>query len=128
MHELSVACSIVEHALAAAQASRAGRIMRVRCRVGALCGVVSDALRFAWDMACADTACAGALLEIEEVPLTIRCARDGRAWPLADALTFCCPDCGGPPSELLSGRELELVSIECESGAAESRTGDTPSA
>lgn len=65
MHELSIAASIVE--IAAEEAGRhGGRVEVVHLKVGALSGVVKDALLFSWDLACGDTPIAGATLAIEE--------------------------------------------------------------
>jgi hydrogenase nickel incorporation protein HypA/HybF len=58
MHELSVAMSIV--ATAREQAERRGvQVTAVHLRLGALSGVVKDALFFSCEMACKDTPLAG---------------------------------------------------------------------
>jgi hydrogenase nickel incorporation protein HypA/HybF len=64
MHELSIAASIVE--IASEEASRRGcRVEAVHLRLGALSGVVREALEFSWELACGETPVAGARLEIE---------------------------------------------------------------
>jgi hydrogenase nickel incorporation protein HypA/HybF len=64
MHELSIAASIVE--IASEEAERqGGRVDVVHLKVGALTGVVRDALLFSWDLACEETPVAGAKLQIE---------------------------------------------------------------
>lgn len=65
MHELSIAASIVEIATEEAQ-RHGGRVGAVHLKLGALSGVVKDALLFSWDLACGDTPIAGAQLAIEE--------------------------------------------------------------
>ena len=74
MHELSIAMRVVE-TLTEDLADEPGDVVSVRLRVGALSGVVSDALRFAWDVACRDTRLDGAALEIDEVAARIWCDR-----------------------------------------------------
>ena len=64
MHELSIAASIVELASEEAERQR-GRVEVVHLKLGALSGVVRDALLFSWDLACDQTPLAGAKLEIE---------------------------------------------------------------
>ncbi len=66
MHELSIAMSIVE--AASDEAHRLGdpRVEAVHLKLGALCGVVKDALLFAWQLACEDSPIAGCRLEIED--------------------------------------------------------------
>lgn len=69
MHELSIAASIVE--IASEEAARqGGRVECVHLKLGALSGVVPDALRFSWDLACEETPLAGAKLEIQGAPGT----------------------------------------------------------
>jgi len=64
MHELSIAAEIVE--IAREEAARRGcRVEAVHLKVGALAGVVREALLFSWDVACEATPLAGAKLEIE---------------------------------------------------------------
>jgi len=67
MHELSIAMSIVELATEESE-RRNARISAVYVTLGALSGVVKDALEFCWQVACQDTALAGARLEVEETP------------------------------------------------------------
>ena len=79
MHELSIAVAIVESAEEEAQ-RHGERVDAVYVKVGALSGVVKDALLFSWDLACADTSLAGARLEIEEIPVrrVVRSVRRGK--------------------------------------------------
>jgi hydrogenase nickel incorporation protein HypA/HybF len=64
MHELSIAASIVD--IACEEAGRyGGRVEVVHLKLGALSGVVREALEFSWDLACDQTPVAGARLEIE---------------------------------------------------------------
>lgn len=67
MHELSIALNIVEIATAEAARQGAARVDAVHLRLGALSGVVKDALLFSWDLACQETAVEGARLAVEEV-------------------------------------------------------------
>lgn len=114
MHELSIALYMVEQASRAARQHDARRVKSVRARIGVMSGVVKDALLFSWDVAAKGTLCEGAALQIEDVPLTVRCPKDGAAKALAFPPRFRCPDCGEPTPEILTGRELELDSLEWE--------------
>jgi hydrogenase nickel incorporation protein HypA/HybF len=68
MHELSVALSLIE--LAAEEGERqGGRVCAVHIKLGALAGVVKDALVFSFEIACLDTPLAGSQLVIEDTPL-----------------------------------------------------------
>jgi hydrogenase nickel incorporation protein HypA/HybF len=65
MHELSIAASIVEIATEEA-AKHGGRVEIVYLKLGAMSGVVKDALLFSWDLACVETPIEGAKLEVED--------------------------------------------------------------
>src|SRR5579862_4129358 len=58
MHELSIAMGIVEAATEEAQ-KRGVQVSAVHLRLGALSGVVKDALLFSYEVACQDTALQG---------------------------------------------------------------------
>ena len=114
VHELSIAQSLIEAACEAAEQAGAARVLRLSTRIGVLAGVVKEALQFSFELAAENTACAGARLEIEDVPLSVMCPRCEVPRTLETQWRFVCPECGTPTAEILSGRELELVSVEIE--------------
>ena len=63
MHELSIAIGIVEAATEEAQ-RRGVRVSAVHLRLGALSGVVKDALLFSYEVACEDTPTGGMSLSV----------------------------------------------------------------
>jgi hydrogenase nickel incorporation protein HypA/HybF len=64
MHELSIAAGIVE--IVSEEAMRRGcKVEAVHLKVGALSGVVREALEFSWDVARSDSPVAEARLEID---------------------------------------------------------------
>jgi hydrogenase nickel incorporation protein HypA/HybF len=113
MHELSVALSILD--LVAEEAERrGGRVAAVHVKLGPLSGVVRDALLSAYDLAREGTPFADTTLLIRDVPLVAWCPGCG----VERALNFpelCCPACGTPTPDVVSGRELEVVALEIES-------------
>ncbi|HEX4000304.1 MAG TPA: hydrogenase maturation nickel metallochaperone HypA [Pirellulales bacterium] len=121
MHELSIAQSLIELACEAAARDRCERVTRLFVRVGALSGVVKEALEFSFELAAEDTPCAGATLEIESVGLTVHCPKCDATKTVGGDYLFCCPTCGSPTPEILSGRELELVSVEVDEYAPANR-------
>jgi hydrogenase nickel incorporation protein HypA/HybF len=114
MHELSIAMSIVE--LAEEESVRHGgvRITAVHLRLGALAGVVKDALLNSYEMACENTPLAGSRLVIQEVPGVIHCGQCNTNITAAALEWFRCPRCGSPGSGIVQGKELEVVSLEVE--------------
>jgi len=111
MHEAAIIQSAIEMAIAQAHAAGAARLHRVRLRVGALSGVVPDALEFAYEAVCRGTMAAGSRLEIETVPAACWCRVCAMEFAPAESLSEC-PRCHGFSSELRRGRELELTSLE----------------
>lgn len=112
MHELSIALSLVELAGGAARRAGAAQVTAVHLRLGAMAGVVREALEFSFPLAAEGTALEGARLEIEPVPLVVACAPCGRDVQPAAPGSFRCPICGTPSAAIVGGRELELVALE----------------
>jgi hydrogenase nickel incorporation protein HypA/HybF len=115
MHELSIAMSIVEVAEEESERRGGVRVVAVHLRVGLLAGVSKEALLSSYEMACDNTALAGSQLVVEDIPGIIYCsACDGRH-PVRAPEWFCCAACGSLATELVQGKELEVVSLEVES-------------
>ena len=112
MHELSIAMSIVEGASEEAVNRGAERVHAVHLKLGALSGVVKDALLFSYELACKDTPLEGSMLLIEEAPVVVYCATCDAKKTLNSIQRFCCPSCGTLAPEVVSGKQLELVAIE----------------
>lgn len=74
MHELSIAMSILDAAMDESQ-SRSVKVSAVHLRLGALSGVVKDALLFSYEVACQDTPLQGTRLIIEDVPVVVFCPK-----------------------------------------------------
>ncbi len=112
MHELSIAMSLIE--AACEEAGRLGgvRVEALHLRLGALSGVVREALEFSFELAAAGTAIEGARLEIEEIPVTVLCPRCGEERQLLSLQHFRCPVCDTPTPDVVHGRELELTALE----------------
>lgn len=111
MHELSIAMSIVE--LAEEEAERRGvQIEAVHLKLGALSGVVREALLSCYEMACENTALHGSRLVVEDVAVEIFCATCQARRVLSSMQLFCCPECGNPSSEIVHGKELEVSALE----------------
>ena len=116
MHELSIAMSIVDLAQEEAVRQGAGvHVEAVHVRLGALCGVVKDALLFSYEVACQNTPLVGSRLIVEEVPPMIHCEMCGDTVPATAPEWFLCPRCGNLSTELVQGRELQLFAIEVAS-------------
>jgi hydrogenase nickel incorporation protein HypA/HybF len=113
MHELSIMQSALRVALDQARQAGARRVHLIRLRIGALSGVVPDALEFAFEALAPGTAAETAKLAIEHVPARFWCATCTREFQSDDMFAEC-PDCHGLSGELRAGREMELASLEID--------------
>lgn len=111
MHELSIAMSIVDMAIEEAE-RREVAIDAVHLDLGALSGVVADALLFAYEMACAGTPLEGSRLMIRQIPIEVYCPACNAQKILNSMQWFCCPECGAPTSDVLHGKELAITALE----------------
>lgn len=112
MHELSIAYSLVNVASEAAQDANVKQVEAVHLRLGALSGVVKDALLFSYDIATQGTLLEGSRLEIEELPVMIKCPNCEDGCQLASIQRFRCPIYDIPTANIVQGRELEIKSLE----------------
>lgn len=113
MHELSIALSLVDMAREEAE-KLGGRVCALHLRIGALSGVVPEALMASYEMACAATPLEGSRLVIEDVPVVVYCPQCDAERELSSVQFFCCAVCGTPTSQVERGRELELFALEIE--------------
>lgn len=113
MHELSIAKSLIEMACDYAESEGANRVTQISIRLGSE-SIVFRSLYFCFDAAANDTLCEGALLDIEEVPLSAHCPACNEVKFLPCRTSFRCPDCGTPTPNILTGREMQLVSLNLE--------------
>src|SRR5579859_5386138 len=113
MHELSIAMGIVEAATEEAQ-KRGVQVSAVHLRLGALSGVVKDALMFSWEVACQDTQLQGSQLIVDEVPVIVFCTQCHAERELPSVQSFACPVCGAATMDIRQGKELEVFAIEVQ--------------
>jgi hydrogenase nickel incorporation protein HypA/HybF len=115
MHELSIMESALNLALDQAQQAGASRVHRIHLRIGTLSGVVPEALQFAFEALAPGTLAEGARLTIDPVPARFWCADCAQEFA-ADDFFAECPACRRPSGDLRAGREMELASLEIETG------------
>ncbi len=111
MHELSIAMSILDMAEEEAGRRRA-EVDAIYVKLGALSGIAKEALLSAYDLARTETTLETARLVIEEVPVMIFCPRCKAPRGVHSIQQLCCSECETPSSEILQGRELQVVALE----------------
>jgi hydrogenase nickel incorporation protein HypA/HybF len=109
MHELSMCGSIYEIVGRAA----AGRpVAVIHLRVGQLRQVVPETLTYCWTLVSDQTELAGSQLEVDSVPVTLRCLDCDSSTTLADELLLLCTQCDGIHVSVTTGEEFMLTSLE----------------
>ncbi len=112
MHEMGIATQIIEIAKNAIPSGiENARVESVNIKVGKLSAVVPASLRFCFEIASKETLLSGASLNIEEIPVKALCKSCKNRWTINEPV-FTCPECGEKTIDILSGRELDVVSIE----------------
>ncbi len=112
MHEASIAMNVLDTVLAECRQRGFQRIEAVRLRIGRASGILPDALRFAFDIAKADTAADQAELHIELVPLGGHCRDCGHDFETPERVVFECPHCHGNDFSVARGYEMDIVDME----------------
>ena len=113
MHELAVCQGMLRQVMDIVRQEQARTVTRILVRIGPLSGVEPQLLAQAFPIASAGTPAAGAVLELESLPVRVRCEQCGVESD-ASPNRLLCGACGDYHTHLLSGDELLLVSVELE--------------
>lgn len=107
MHELAITQGVVDQI-----SERLGdaKVARVALEIGLLSGVVSDSVRFCFDVCTQGTTLEGARLEITQTAGRGRCRQCGASFDVDDLLALC--RCGSADFELVAGQELKIREVE----------------
>src|ERR1700734_1425079 len=112
MHELSIAISMIDQITEESESRGGLDVEAVHLKLGAFSGVDKEALRFAYELACEGSALQGSRLVIETIPLVIYCAACQKDRIPPSVYQLCCPECATPGQKIVSGREIEVASLE----------------
>ncbi len=105
--------SLINVAEDAARAERAERIEAIFVEIGALAGVVPEALEFAFGGAREGTMAADARLEVTYLPAIAYCASCRSEFELDNRFGIAvCPVCDSPSADLRQGREMHVSHLE----------------
>ena len=119
MHEMGITQSILAASFDAAREAGATRITEIRISVGEMTETVDFALQFAFEALTPETMAEGAQLVITKVPAKSRCNECGTEYA-HDRFQMLCTNCGSMNVELLQGRELQIDSVEADTGEDDS--------
>jgi hydrogenase nickel incorporation protein HypA/HybF len=112
MHEMGIAQELVRIALESIPEDiQDPKVETINLKIGKLAAVVEHSLTFCFEILVKETPLEGARLEISQVPVRIRCEKCSHEWEV-DHPVFQCPECSDGEVRLLTGREIEITSIE----------------
>ena len=111
MHELSICQQIVKQVDEIALQNQAVAVESITLRIGPLSGVEAALLKQAFPFAAVQTLAENAELIIEKCPVVILCQTCG-AKSNAVSNKLVCSQCGDYHTQLVSGDEMLLASVE----------------
>lgn len=110
MHEMAITQGIVDLCL---QHAGGRPVLTVVVEIGALSGVVPEALEFCFSACCCDTTAENARLEIHQTEGRGSCFSCGLEQPI-ERLYDPCRKCGNYSLEITHGEEMRVVEIEVD--------------
>lgn len=112
MHELSVCQALLAQVETVAQQHQATEVKQIILQVGALSGLEPELLQQAFSIAqTLSPLTQHATLQIESLPIRVHCAACGME-TTATVNRLICGNCGNWQTQLVSGHELLLKSID----------------
>lgn len=120
MHELSMADAMVKTILDVAEKNDATEVLEATIEVGKLTMLNPEQLKFLLDVLVENTLLENATINIEEVPVEIRCNACDYTGPanMDDSDHYMaivkCPECNERNLEITAGRECNVKNIKIE--------------
>ena len=111
MHELTLARSLIELVDEYCSGEQAAGVSKINIRLGEL-SAMTRALHFCFSTVAVGTSCEGAILNIDEIPLTVFCPTCDAVKSPTGKYSFRCSECGMPTPKIVTGKEMELTSIQ----------------
>ena len=112
MHELGIVFHLMDLVEQVAEEHELSSVARVHLRLGEVSGVLPDYLQDCWRWAAdKQDLTRGAELDVEQVDAVTLCHACGTTYGTVEHGRTC-PTCGSPDTVLVSGLEIELVTIE----------------
>lgn len=117
MHEMAIAQGVLDIARDELRKHAATQLHCVRVQYGLLSGIVPDSLTFAFEMLVKGSELDGACLELQELPVRLRCCACGTVFepPRDELLAALCPACAQPIGHIVEqGKELRILSMDMD--------------
>lgn len=120
MHEFSIASGILENVIKEAEKHHAKKVTGITLQIGRLSMISPEQLCFALEILSEKTIAEGAKLDIETLPLEVKCesGHKSRIEPIGKSLyrmimNVRCPACG-KKADICGGRECIIKEINAE--------------
>jgi len=113
LHELGLTQNIIDLAIEHAEREQARRVRTITVEIGALSGVMAEAVQFAFDVCSKGTLADGAHLEIRPIAGRGQCLDCHRLAEIS-TLTHVCPHCGNLALEIIAGQEMTFTEMEID--------------
>ncbi len=113
MHEIKIAEDLSAIVLEIAKRENLSRVTSVNISFGQLVQIVPDIFRFAFSEAVRSSVAGGAQVNIEILPVKMKCIDCGNDFQVIDN-RFACDICGSTDLGIIQGKELFIKSIEGE--------------
>jgi len=112
MHEVSIALDLLNIATQQCRKSGYSKIEAINLKIGRASGIMPDALIFSFDAIKKDSLADGALLNIEEVPVSGVCRECSSTFTVDEEYVLSCPVCKSSLFNIISGREMDIIDME----------------
>jgi hydrogenase nickel incorporation protein HypA/HybF len=113
MHELRIAADLSEIVLEVSGREKLSKVTQVNISFGQMIQIVPDIFNAAFEEAVKDTVAGDAIVNIEILPVKMRCKNCTAEFGITENI-FRCTGCGSDDLELIQGKELFIKSIEGE--------------
>jgi len=113
MHELAICQSLISQVEDIAREHQANKVISILVQIGPLSGAEAPLIKSAYPIAAAGTVAEQAILEIETMPIRIHC-NSCHEETIATANRLICGKCGDFHTQLISGDEMLLASLELD--------------
>ena len=113
MHELGIISNLFTLIDEVAEEHGLRKVTRIKVKLGQLQQIVPEMLQFAFESVSKGSRSEDAALDVEYVPIKMKCQSCGQEFIVDDHL-YICPECEQTELEMLEGMEILLESIEGE--------------
>lgn len=114
MHEIRIAEDLRKIIMNVAHKNNLRKISGVNVQFGEMIQIVPDIFRFAFEEVSRDTIFEGAGLNMEILPLKLKCENCSHEFTIHSKGKYACTKCKSVDIEIIQGKEIFIKSIEGE--------------